>query len=696
MRLDLSASLSAKLVNTLERLELAREQRIESVHFGKLKKGVTEAVEQFGNLAAPPEPPLQQRINTFAKLRREPEQMISRDWRLIAWGLADECGTLGRAIDDAKLFPVILKEFSGRLATENLTRKMWFGLVSSYFSYRPDQGSGHKNWKQLREFVIKAFDDFRSKQKSIKKWISVVERNRDVFGDTPGGLLGKALVNNEIGAFDEFRTYLQVPSDSWFWRSMIDEQIRQVSKLNDAKFLDRISPMLNFAKTLPFAADTVISGLLTRYEASPISDQAHPALKNAALERWGSPQIGSSRNRWSVNVSESVCKMVMRWFAKEDLETFFKLLQGESGVDQDRLDYWMRFVDQIDYSRIVLGTRAWNDRSSDFIEFREKNRGRISELQGGTSEDNAFIMKIGGYIIVEFSKKNNACYFRPDDNNLPFQLHSTRMDLNKSLKNQSPGHKWLPHAPTQRGWWKKYDAWLAGKGIHTGIAQSRILPDYRHKSESSKIKNKSNDISAIDSTHREKEILKNSNQRIHEIAKTPKATNVIPSIEKNILSALNYLYSNNVVFSRSDRRGRGGAFWIYLSIPNTQVKNKLEEFGFKDAGKRGFWIESSENKIDSPTGNLLKSNRISTSTDQSRKNISPSEFKNKTATSAINNESIIQEALNEAKKLNIQFTTEDNRKKGGVFWFMTKDELMGKKLLTLGFSSHPTQGYWIR
>lgn len=583
MRLDLSTSLSAKLVNTLERLELARERRIESVHFGKLKKRVTEAVEQFGNLAAPPEPPLQQRINTFAKLRREPEQMISRDWRLIAWGLADECEKFGRAIDDPTLFPVILKEFSGRLATENLTRKMWFGLVSSYFSYRPDQGTGHRNWKQLREFVIKAFDDFRRKQKSIKKWISVVEKNRDVFGDTPGGQLGKALANNELGALEEFRTYLQIPSESWFWQSMIQEQLRIVSTLSDTKFISHIGPMLNFAKTLPFAADTVLAGLLSRYEASAISDQAHPALKDAALERWGSPQIGSSRNRWSVNVSDSVCKMVMRWFAKEDLETFFKLLQGERGVDQDRLDYWLRFVGQIAYTRLVLGSQATQDRNSDFVEFRQKNQGRISQLRGGTAEDNAFIMKIGKHIIVEFSKKGNSCYFRPDDNNLPFRLDDKYLELNPTLKKKSPGYDSLTHLPTQRGWWLKYDQWLAGVGI---------FPDKEYSG-----RNKNTNTNGADGDKKnEKSALLEKGLTTQEKIKSPTRSNQ-PKQENSrteaaISDALQYANSNSIHYSSKDYRSNGGAFWIIPSGNPSQVFiRKLFSLGFRCVQEKGYWIK---------------------------------------------------------------------------------------------------------
>ena len=87
-------SISAGLASTLDRLDFAWARKAGALGFAKLQQRAAGVAEQFGNLAAPPEPPLQQRINAFAKLRQQPEQMVSRDWRLIAWGLVDECGRL--------------------------------------------------------------------------------------------------------------------------------------------------------------------------------------------------------------------------------------------------------------------------------------------------------------------------------------------------------------------------------------------------------------------------------------------------------------------------------------------------------------------------------------------------------------------------------------------------------------------------
>lgn len=554
-------NLTERLGATLLRWDGGRIQLSPSLSFSKLTQQAEQACAQFGNTTAPPPPPLEQRLNAFIKLRRTPVQMQLCDWRLVAWGLADLVPTYARAIEDTALFTVILKEFNARLTADTLNRKMWFGLLSSYLSYKPEAQSGLECWKQLRELLKRAFEQFKGQQKSPKRWIAVVEQYRDIFSDAPGKQLAKELSEDKVDALQVFKTYLPIPDESWFWKSMINNHLNVVTALNDEAFVTRIEPMLAMTSILPSVADTVLARLLTRYAESSQHDQSHRVLKEAALQRWGSPQIGSSRNRWSVNVEDFVCKMVMRWFAKEDLETFFKLLQGERGVDRDRLEYWLRFVDQTGFTRLVLGPQAMQDYSSDFVEFRRKNKDRISQLKGGTSEDNAFIMQIGDYVIVEFSKKGNACYFRPYDQNLPFKLDTKILELTPELKGKSKGCESLPHTPTDRGWWHKYDRWFAERGIY---------PDKQPPT-----KQPSNKLSAVRQAQQG-------------------STSPMPnkgSIEQAISQALQFIEAESVKFSITDFRDNGGAFWLMIPTPSQGLQNRLLGLGFQYKQGRGYWIK---------------------------------------------------------------------------------------------------------
>lgn len=110
-----------------------------------------------------------------------------------------------------------------------------------------------------------------------------------------------------------------------------------------------------------------------------------------------------------------------------------------------------------------MGNDAWHDRSTDFVKFREDNKGRLSELRGGRSFDNAMIMQINDYLFVEFSGVGNAMYaYRIGK--APFNPESRVLDIKMHLKDSSR-ELWLRHSPRAEdysktritGWMQKYD-----------------------------------------------------------------------------------------------------------------------------------------------------------------------------------------------------------------------------------------------
>ncbi|MCZ5658575.1 EH signature domain-containing protein [Escherichia coli] len=136
---------------------------------------------------------------------------------------------------------------------------------------------------------------------------------------------------------------------------------------------------------------------------------------------------------------------------KQDLTHFFELLRGNGDVDQARLHYWLRFANQMGFTRIIMGSDAWQDRGSDFVKFREENKGRLSYLRGGRNFDNAMIMQINDYLFVEFSGTGNAMYAY-QIGHAPFNPESRTLDINIHLKDQGRCALRLPHAPRAEGY----------------------------------------------------------------------------------------------------------------------------------------------------------------------------------------------------------------------------------------------------
>lgn len=172
--------------------------------------------------------------------------------------------------------------------------------------------------------------------------------------------------------------------------------------------------------------------------------------------------------------------MVVAWFAKEDLEHFFNLLKGDDDVDQSRLFYWVRFANQMSYTRIIMGSDAWSNEGRDFAHFREKNKGRLGRLIGAAGHNNAVVMQIGNYFFVEFSGKG-ACYVYQADQS-PFNPEKPHLELTTEIKQRHRAVEWMPHVPTPNrpdrveGWLSKFDGTLGRLGIRvhsqTGAAGS--------------------------------------------------------------------------------------------------------------------------------------------------------------------------------------------------------------------------------
>ncbi|HBO3836821.1 TPA: hypothetical protein L4T12_001105, partial [Pseudomonas aeruginosa] len=231
-------------------------------------------------------------------------------------------------------------------------------------------------------------------------------------------------------------------------------------------------------------------------------------------------------------------------------------------VDQSRLFYWLRFANQMSYTRIVMGGDAWHDRSSDFVAFREKNKGRLSQLTGGPSHNNAVVMQIGNYFFVEFSGTGNACYvYRAD--RVPFNPDQQVLGLNTELKQK--GHKPAPmrHSPAPRrpnvveGWLEKFDDELRELGI---VAQRPASYAQPRASEG-----------------------KPASQRA---AGSAAASVSGDSLDAQVKSAL-----GSVPYRTFDHRSTSGVYQVLLARDDAAAKSALLRLGFKTVKNNAlmFW-----------------------------------------------------------------------------------------------------------
>lgn len=462
------SSLSAAIASGLQR-QNERSGNAGLSGLVALKRASTELSRRFDQVEKALAPPREKRLLALGKFKRE-QALTSSEWRLVFAGLADDDEVSVPVLEDDQLFDRVHREVAGRIEQRSLSRRDWLALCFSYFAYDEHKPDDNANWRVLRDDIDRGFDAVRQRIGREKEWMRIVAEHRELFGAQAGTRLAEEIFEGRARDLSSLQAIAQVPDSSWLWQRIFAVLLSRIFLLDDETFLKRLPELVALGQLNTRYLNQVLSACLTRYHRSRYREQSSSLLKQAALEHWGSPQMRSKQNAWLQYVEQAVCAMVVAWFAKEDLEHFFTLLKGEAEVDQSRLFYWLRFANQMSYTRIVMGGDAWHDRGSDFVAFREKNKGRLSQLTGGPSHNNAVVMQIGNYFFVEFSGTGNACYvYRADA--APFNPDKQVLGLATELKQQGRALKRMSHSPAPRrpnvveGWLDKFDDELRALGI---------------------------------------------------------------------------------------------------------------------------------------------------------------------------------------------------------------------------------------
>nr|WP_304187114.1 type I Zorya anti-phage system protein ZorC [Hafnia alvei] len=546
------SQLSADIAATVKRHVSTSDNKI----FGDFPK--LKAAEQY--LAAKMErsertivPPLDKRLRAIAALRQL-KALTRYDWQLIFAGLSDKDPDAAFPIllEDDTLYSRVEQEIQQRIDRKNLKRREWKFLCSSYFGYHSKKPDENNNWRSLRDLLRIGYGVVKSQARKEKSWMKIIDHYGDLFTPEAGSLLADKMISGKFVDFSALENVVQVPDNSWLWYRAFVVLLSKVLELDDEEFKLQLSHLLELARQRERYKNIILRACLTQYYRSSYRSIPHPQLKQMALDSWGSPQLRSKQNLWlnhlkDPNTSEKICGMVRSWLAKEDLTHFFQLLKGNGDVDQARLFYWLRFANQMGFTRIVMGQDARNDMHSDFVAFRQKNKGRLSHLLGGASADNAVIMQVGDYLFVEFSRTGNALYVYKSSET-PFDLEKNELHLNDELK---CGGLKFRHAPTAvgysdkhlTGWMVTYEDMLRQRGI-------KYIPT---------------DMQA--SSHPEQNFKYSS---------APTQKNSKTEREQDIQQFLRGLKA-----SISDKRALGGALHVRLSERDPKVIAKLTQLGFK-------------------------------------------------------------------------------------------------------------------
>lgn len=431
-------------------------------------------------------------------------------------------------------------------------------LLSSYFAFpRYDEQTltgSHSGWKILRDWLARQKTIFQhdSKNEKLRKpsWFTLLIKHENLLTHKPCDRYGEDMLRGDNSGLEEARQGLGIPRDSWVMEETILSHMRSAASLGDTPFKSHIDQLLNVINgqtsvdVSELLKQKAIAVLVSRY-ARCDSKPEHGKLRDTSVSIIGNPWLKRTAwDAWVKNLNdqpdEEAREMVNGWLTRQLITDFFALLSSDEQADPRRLNYWLRFVPDIEGTPwLALGPDAMRNSAKPYRELRERAKGRLLRLDNpGASNNNAFIMKMGERLIVEFGVTGNACYVYPATP-VPFKLGGLSISLN-DLKNKSMGES-LRHADGHIPWERNFDRVIFQNVGYSSFTTRRPIPK--------------------------------------------------PQASQNAGHDFSYVEQYVKKFSiRSEDHRPIGPFWVRTQKGlNSEVDKNLESWGFKYKKGRGWW-----------------------------------------------------------------------------------------------------------
>jgi hypothetical protein len=354
-----------------------------------------------------------------------------RQMDLIAGVLADPIRELAgaRPIGQGEL-KQLLQAYTASARSGELPQLTWYGLLSSYFKYDPStqDKADHAGWERLRSFLQETWPiiDRESGSEIVPAWITVLRADPALVTAAAAASYAFGFLRGDDAAVKRLGDDLAIPQSSWFWHALVLSAVQRATEMPDADFKGMIARLIALLQSRPVFRDEALIAILTRYHRCR-ERPPHEVLVDYVVQRdvWRNPKLKAAGIATSWNrVSDDVWRMVLGWVNERNLRDFFGILASRNDADEGRLAFWSQYLKQITWTRLVFGaeTRRLVHRNAEVRELIAREEGAYATLTQGDDHD-AFMMQLGDYIVVEFSKKPNAAYvYRAVD--LQFDRHS--------------------------------------------------------------------------------------------------------------------------------------------------------------------------------------------------------------------------------------------------------------------------------
>lgn len=418
-------------------------------------------------------------MTAMASFRRAGKVEGFRDLKYVCLGMGAVDGQGWCAIADSRLRNRVAELVEAQPEMRRRIR-CFQALLSSFWSFplngKQASSESKAGWVELRKWLRAERERILKSKEPKPPWFSALTKHIALLSEQPCEHFGAALLRGDSSELREAMDSLAIPSDSWVLEEAVIAQMRAGCALNDEPFKATLSNLINIGsgrggvelgESLRLRS---VALLVSRY-AKCRERPEHMALRDAAVGIVGNPWLRrASWDAWVVDArgkpDDQSREMVNGWLKRRLITDFFELLSVDGTGDSRRVDYWLRFEPAIEDMWFALGADAQYRRGEQFNDFRNRAKGRLLDLDGTTADNNAFVMRVGRYLLVEFGAKGNAMYvFEWDALGQPLldTLTSGRARASVSihrLKDSNNVERLIHRDSAAQSWEQKFDAYL--------------------------------------------------------------------------------------------------------------------------------------------------------------------------------------------------------------------------------------------
>lgn len=477
----------------------------------------------------------------------------------------------GAMVLGAKRFADLLGSYEAEARRGELWRLTWHGLLYSYFNYDPvlgkDEG-GRTGWQALRAFLERTWPliDRQAGQELVPDWVGILRKEAEVLSVAPVEKYSRAYLRGDTDATDRLAQGLGIPPSSWFWHALVLGAVKRATADSDAEFRRLIPQLLKLIQGKPGFREEALEAILIRYHAcraAPPDERLRDFVCQPTV--WKNPKLKAAgiATAWN-RVPDPVWQMVLGWVNERNLKDFFDILAARNNADEGRLAFWSKYLKQITWTRLVFGhdTMALKRSNAEIRDLIAREEGAYAQLTSKPEVD-AFMMQIGSYLIIEFSKKPNACYVYQADQ-LPFEPYDRHYeggtsDLAAGFRQDVDCSLRIVH---RDGWSGRAEAELRQLGIR---------PD---RPEAQRVVSSGGANTSTAGTR--------------PTSAPPQTTSPQLGPDMNVVRALVARFRSASIDDRRANSG-GGRLWIEDPLQRVQLATELKAIGFKWANSRQAW-----------------------------------------------------------------------------------------------------------